>query len=185
MKIIGIAGSLRRGAYVWRLLEASSWELPATVDFEIWDELDRIPPVSDGELPQPVDELCRAVSKADGMLITAPAHSTLPVQLSHALDWLSSPRAGAVLLGKPVGVVTACLRIHEAMWTQTQLRKSLGAAGAVVHGADLAVSSARSRFDATGQLADKEFRGRLRKVLDEVCSPSLARAGGSALFHDH
>jgi chromate reductase len=51
MKIIGIAGSLRQGAYVWRLLEAASWEFPATVDFEIWEGLDQIPPVTDGELP--------------------------------------------------------------------------------------------------------------------------------------
>jgi chromate reductase len=156
--------------------EAASWELPQAVDFEIWEGLDQIPPVADGELPQPVDELCRAVSGANGMLITAPAYSTVPVQLSHALDWLSSPRAGAVLLGKPVGVVTACLRAHEAVWTQTQLRRALGAAGAVVYGADLAISSARSRFDATGKLADKEFRGRFHKVLDELCSPSLAKA---------
>ncbi|MFC7642085.1 NADPH-dependent FMN reductase [Streptosporangium lutulentum] len=148
----------------------------ATADFEIWEGLDRIPPVVDGELPQPVDELYRMVSEANGMLITAPAHSTLPVQLSNALGWLSSPRAGAILLGKPVGVVTACLRPHEAMWTQTHLRRALGAAGAIVYGADLAVSSGRSRFDATGKLADKEFRGRFHKVLDELCSPSLAKA---------
>lgn len=176
MKIIGIAGSLRPGAYVWRLLEAASRELPATVDFDIWDGLDQIPTFQDDSLPQRVDELCHTLAGADGMLITAPAYSALPVQLGHALDWMSSSRAGAVLVGKPVGVVTACPRAHEAMWTQTRLRRALGAAGAVVYGTDLIVSPTLSQFDATGRLADTEFRDRLRKMLDELRSRPRTQA---------
>ncbi|MEU8377897.1 NAD(P)H-dependent oxidoreductase [Streptosporangium sp. NPDC048865] len=177
MRIIGIAGSLRTGSYVWRLLEAAARELPATVDFEIWRGLDQVPPVGDGELPGPVADLWHRLSAADGALITAPAHSTLPPQLGHTLDWIASARGGAVLVGKPVGVVTACPRAHEGMWTQIQLRRALGAAGAVVCGAELAVSTPPERFDAAGRLADLGDRDRLRKVLDEICAPSFAGAG--------
>jgi chromate reductase, NAD(P)H dehydrogenase (quinone) len=177
MRIVGIAGSLRPGAYVWRLLEAAARELPATVDFEIWRGLEQVPPFEDGELPRPVADLWHLLSAADGALITAPAHSAVPPQLGHTLDWISSARGGAVLVGKPVGVVTACPRAHEGMWTQIQLRRALGAAGAVVCGAELAVSPTPDQFDADGRLADQAYRNRLRDVLDEICSPSLARAG--------
>ncbi|MEU4535989.1 NAD(P)H-dependent oxidoreductase [Streptosporangium sp. NPDC023825] len=177
MRIVGIAGSLRPGAYVWRLLEAAARELPETVDFEIWRGLDQVPSFEEGELPRPVADLWHRLSAADGVLITAPAHSALPAQLGHTLDWISSARGGAVLVGKPVGVVTACPRAHEGMWTQIQLRRALGAAGAVVCGAELAVSPAPDQFDAAGRLADQEYRGRLRDVLEEICSPSFAGAG--------
>ncbi|WP_326823249.1 NADPH-dependent FMN reductase [Streptosporangium sp. NBC_01756] len=176
MKIIGMAGSLRPGSYVRRLLEASARELPASVDFETWDGLDRVSPFRDGPLPQRVDELCHTLSAADGMLIVAPAYSVLPPQLGHALNWMASQRGGAVLVGKPVAVVTACLHAHEAMWTQTELRRALGAAGAVVYGTDLVVSPVLSQFDSDGRIIDPEFRDRLHSVLDGLCAPSLAKS---------
>ncbi|MEV4247522.1 NAD(P)H-dependent oxidoreductase [Streptosporangium canum] len=175
MKIIGIAGSLRPGAYVRKLLEASARELPASVDFEIWDGLDQVPPFQEGPLPQRVDELCHILSGADGLLVAAPAHSVLPPQLGHALAWAASSRGGAVLVGKPAAVLTACLHAHEATWTQTELRRALGAAGAVVYGADLVVSSALSQFDSEGRLVDPEFRDRLCTVLEGLCKPSLTK----------
>ncbi|MGV9328305.1 NAD(P)H-dependent oxidoreductase [Streptosporangium sandarakinum] len=179
MKIIGIAGSLRSGAYVRRLLEASGHELPASAGFGIWEGLEEVPPFEDGPLPGPVEELCRALSAADGVLIAAPAYSDLPPQLRHALDW-ASRRGGAVLVDKPVGVVTACLRPYEAIWTQIELRRVLGVAGAAVHGVDLPVSPAAGRFDEAGRIADPELRDRLRPVLRHLCSPQGAPVPPSA-----
>ncbi|GAA3120575.1 NADPH-dependent FMN reductase [Streptosporangium carneum] len=176
MKIIGIAGSLRPGAYIHRLLEAATRELPASVDVEIWDGLNGVPPLTDGPLPSSVDQLCHALSGANGMLVAAPAHSALPAELCHVLDWVSSRRGGAVLVGKPVAVVTACLRAHEAMWTQTELRRALASAGALVYGADLVVPPVLNQFDAEGRLVDQEFRERLRPVLAELCVPSMVKS---------
>ncbi|MEV8635472.1 NAD(P)H-dependent oxidoreductase [Streptosporangium sp. NPDC051023] len=176
MKIIGIAGSLHPGAYIHRLLEAAVRELPASVEVEIWDGLDGVPPLSDGPLPPKIDRLCHTLSGVNGMLIAAPAHSVLPVELCHVLDWVSSRRGGAVLVGKPVVVMTACLRAHEAMWTQTELRRALASAGALVYGADLVVSPALDQFDSAGRIVDHEFRDRLRPVLEELCVPSMAKS---------
>ncbi|MEV7969462.1 NAD(P)H-dependent oxidoreductase [Sphaerisporangium sp. NPDC088356] len=176
MRVVGIAGSLLSKAYVRRLLEASGRELPASAEFEIWDGLDQVPPFEDGPLPRPVDDLCHALSGADGVLLTAPGHSVLPPELSHALDWMSSQHGGTVLLGKPVVVVTSCLRPYESLWTQTQLRRALGAAGAVVYGADATVSPGLGQFDPTGRINDPAFRERLREVLSHLSSTSLARS---------
>ncbi|GGL38387.1 NADPH-dependent FMN reductase [Planomonospora parontospora] len=170
MKIVGIAGSLRPAAHVGRLLEAVARELPVSADFTVWEGLGEIPPFTDGPLPGPAGEFCDLLSGADGLLITAPEHSVLPVQLLHALEWASRPGAGAVLLGKPVAVVTACVRPHEAMWAQTALRRPLGVAGAVVYGADLSASPALRQFDAAGRLADPVARDRLGAVMEALCS---------------
>ncbi|MBG0830260.1 NAD(P)H-dependent oxidoreductase [Planomonospora sp. ID67723] len=170
MRIVGIAGAFRPGAHVRRLLDAVARQLPESAEFEIWDGLERVPPVGNGRLPAEVDELCRVLSAADGLLITAPEHSVLPVQLKHALSWAASPMAGGVLVGKPVAVVTACVRPHEAMWTQVELHWLLGAGGAVVHRADLPVFPAARQFNVIGRLADPVARERAGSALEAVCA---------------
>ncbi|MFC4061704.1 NADPH-dependent FMN reductase [Planomonospora corallina] len=170
MKIVGIAGSLRPAAHVGRLLEAAARELPASAEFTAWTGLGEIPACTGGPLPPPAAGLCALLAGADGLLVTAPEHSVLPVQLLHALAWASSPAADAVLLGKPVAVVTACVRPHEAMWTQTELRRLLDVTGAVVRGADLPASPAAPWFDDTGRLADPEMRDRLRRAVTALCA---------------
>ncbi|MFC4590207.1 NAD(P)H-dependent oxidoreductase [Sphaerisporangium corydalis] len=174
MKVVGIAGSLLPKAYVRRLLEASALELPAPVEFEIWDGLADVPPFEDGlPLPRPVADLCEALSEADGMLVTAPAYSVLPPQLVHTLEWISSQYGGTILLGVPVVVVTACLRPYESMWTQTRLQAHLAAAGASVYCADATLSPALVQFDVTGRITDQVFRTRLRQVLHHLWPASL------------
>jgi chromate reductase len=175
MKIVGIAGSLRPAAHVGRLLEAVARELPVSADFTVWEGLAGIPPFTDGPLPSSAGEFCDLLSGADGLLITAPEHSVLPVQLLHALEWASRPGAGAVLLGKPVAVVTACVRPHEAMWAQTALRRPLGVAGAVVYGADLPASPALRQFDAADRIADPVARDRLAGVVEALCPRTPSR----------
>ncbi|MET8145710.1 NAD(P)H-dependent oxidoreductase [Sphaerisporangium sp. NPDC005288] len=174
MRIVGIAGSVLSNAYVSRLLEAAGRELPARAELAVWDGLERVPPVEEGPLPSPLSRLCDRLARADGLLITAPAHSVLPPQLTHALDWIASQHGGTVLLGKPALVVTSCLRHHEAMWTQTRLQRALAAAGAHVQGADLAISPAFGHFDAEGRVTDAAVRARLRSALDHLRPPSAA-----------
>ncbi|WP_181871184.1 NADPH-dependent FMN reductase [Sphaerisporangium album] len=173
MKVVGIAGSLLSQAYVRRLLDAAGKELPTSADFRIWDGLDRIPPVSGDTLPRPVEDLCQALSAADGVIIAAPAHSVLPAQLVHALDWMSSSHGNWALLGKPVIVLTSCVHPYESMWTQTLLRRSLSAAGALVHSADLPTKPTPTRFDPDGRLADPKARHHLRKALTHLRPPTL------------
>ncbi|GAA2354664.1 NAD(P)H-dependent oxidoreductase [Nonomuraea africana] len=170
MKIVGIAGVFRPHAYVRRLLKAIALELPEPKDVELWDGLERIPPIRGGPLPAEAAELCRVLSAADAVLIAAPEHSLLPPQLTHALSWASSPMAGGALVGKPAAVVTSCVSPHEAMWTQAELHRLLRAGGAIVHGADLPVRPGARQFDILGRLADPVARARLRPALRAVCA---------------
>ncbi|GII61551.1 hypothetical protein Skr01_16360 [Sphaerisporangium krabiense] len=168
MKIVGIAGSLLSRAYVRGLLEAAGAELPGPADLWIWEGLERVPPVAEGEIPPPVRDLCQALTAADGAIIAAPAHSVLPRQLEDALEWTSSAHGAWPLLGKPVVVVTCGARPYESMWTQTVLHRALGAAGASVHSAELVVPAGAPVFDAGGRIVHPASRESLRAALGRL-----------------
>ncbi|GGL08085.1 hypothetical protein Sme01_67820 [Sphaerisporangium melleum] len=180
MRIVGIAGSLLPNAYVGRLLRAATHELPAPVDLSVFDGLAQVPRAQDGPPPAPVAALYDELARSAGLLVVAPAHSVLPSQLVHALDWAASRHGGTVLVGKPAVVITACLPGHEAMWTQVRLQRALAAAGAEVHGADLGVASTFRHFDAQGRAGDPAVRTRLRAAMRHLHRPAAVLASGGA-----
>ncbi|MEU5861338.1 MULTISPECIES: NADPH-dependent FMN reductase [unclassified Nonomuraea] len=166
MKIIGIAASLHAGSFINRLLDAAGGELPEGVRFEIWTGMGDVPPYQPGKVPVAARELLGLVAGADAVLLTAPEHSLLPMELTYTLEWLS---AGDVLSGKHVAVMSASARACGAMWAQAELYKRLQGADAVVMGAELVISPACPHFDDDGHLTDPVLRGQVRAVIGQLC----------------
>lgn len=167
MKIIGIAASLHAGSFITKLLDAAGGELPAGVGFEVWQGLGEIPPYRSGPVPASVCELVTLVAGGDALLLTAPEHSLLPVELTYALDWMSA-REG--LSGKHVAVMSASARACGAMWAQAELYKQLLGAGAVVMGAELVISPAcPQHFGENGHLVAPDLRDQVRGVIRQLC----------------
>ncbi|WP_171074839.1 NADPH-dependent FMN reductase [Nonomuraea basaltis] len=166
MKIIGIAAGLHAGSFINRLLEAAGGELPEGVGFEAWPGLRQMPPYEAGPVPAPVRELLRRIAASDAVLITAPEHSLLPIELTYTLDWMS---ARGALAGKHVAVMSASARACGAMWAQAELCKRLQGAGAVVMGAELVISPACPHFDEDGHLIDPTLRAEVRAVIAQLC----------------
>ncbi|NUP02769.1 MAG: hypothetical protein HOV96_28905 [Nonomuraea sp.] len=166
MKIIGIAASLHAGSFINRLLEAAGGELPESVRFEIWAGLGDVPPYQPGKVPGPALELLGLVRRADAVLLTAPEHSLLPMELTYALQWLA---AGDALAGKHVAVMSASARACGAMWAQAELYKQLQGADAVVMGAELVISPVCPHFDDDGHLTDADLRDQVRAVIGQLC----------------
>jgi chromate reductase len=171
VRVLGISGSLRRHSYNTKLLRAAEELLPPYVSLEIWERLKEIPPyVEDDDLPPgppAVEALREAVAEADAMLFATPEYnSSVPGQLKNAIDWLSRPLATGPLRNKPVVVVGASAGAFGAVWSQAELRKVLGATGARVVDADVAVGHAPTKFDESGRLVDEELRDQLREALD-------------------
>ncbi|MFB4275235.1 MULTISPECIES: NADPH-dependent FMN reductase [unclassified Nonomuraea] len=166
MKIIGIAASLHAGSFITRLLDAAGGELPRGVGFEVWRGLGEIPPYRTGPVPAPARELLTLVAGGDAVLLTAPEHSLLPLELTYALDWMSA-REG--LSGKHVAVMSASARACGAMWAQAELYKQLLGAGAVVMGAELVISPACPHFAEDGHLAAPDLREQVRGVIRQLC----------------
>jgi len=176
MSILAISGSLRSGSLNTRLLREIAEQAPAGTDIERWDNLRSIPPydADDDTAPAPraVDELRRAVSEADGLLIATPEYnSSIPGTLKNAIDWVSRPRDKTPLQNKPAAVVGATTGQFGAVWAQAELRKVLSSTGARVVDLDLPVAKADQVLAAHGRLmADERLLARSLEIMDDLQS---------------
>jgi len=183
LKVLGIAGSLRRDSYNRNLLVAAQALLDGDddVDLELFDGLADVPPYDEDldvePAPAAVARFRDALAGADAVLFATPEYnSSIPGQLKNALDWASRPIATNVLRNKPVAVVGASSGAFGAVWAQAELRKVLSAIGARVAPGELAVGLARTRFDDDGRLADEAIAEGLRDIVDGLVAAARERA---------
>lgn len=179
-KILGISGSLRRGSYNTRLLEAVAELLPEGVELELFDGLKAVPPYDEDDdvepAPDPVARLRETIAGADAVLIATPEYnSSVPGQLKNALDWASRPLMTNSMRFKPVAVAGASTGAFGAVWAQGELRKVLAAMGARVVEAEVAVGHAPTRFDEEGRLVDEDIREQLAEVLNVLIAAVAER----------
>jgi chromate reductase len=170
-KILGISGSLRRGSYNTRLLEAAADLLPEGVELELFDGLKAVPPYDEDDdvepAPDPAARLRATIAGADAVFIATPEYnSSVPGQLKNALDWASRPLMTNSMRFKPVAVAGASTGAFGAVWAQGELRKVLAAMGARVVEAEVAVGHAPTRFDEEGRLVDEDIREQLTELLN-------------------
>ncbi len=179
MRILGLAGSLRRGSHNRKLLAAAGAALPVGVEFAAWEGLAGIPAFDEDEErdpPPPVAALLAEIAAADGLLIATPEYNaSVPGALKNALDWASRPFPENVLRDKPVLVVGASTGLFGAVWAQAEVRKALKASGARPLDGELPVGMADTAFAAEGSLADPELATRLAgltaDLVREIAAP--------------
>ncbi len=112
MRVLGIAGSLRRDSYNHALLREAAERLPAGAELVEFDRLGEIPPYDadreEAGAPEPVEALRRAMREADAVLVATPEYNhSIPGVLKNALDWASRPAGQSALTGTPAAVVGA------------------------------------------------------------------------------
>jgi chromate reductase, NAD(P)H dehydrogenase (quinone) len=172
MRILGIAGSLRRGSHNRRLLRAAGDALPPGAVLAEWDGLAGLPAFDEdleNDPPEPVQDLLDAIAEADALLIATPEYNaSLPGALKNALDWASRPFPDNVLRDKPSAVIGASTGLFGAVWAQAEVRKVLKTSGAHVLESELPVGMADSAFTADGGLADPELAERLADVVSDL-----------------
>jgi chromate reductase len=183
MRVLAIAGSLRRDSHNARLLRVAAEVAPSDVELELWDSLGDIPHYNaddDGDPALPaVAALREAVTAADAVLISTPEYnSSIPGVLKNALDWASRPIATNVFRGKPAAVISASTGAFGGVWAQAEVRKVLAAMGARVVETDVALARANDKWDGDGTLLDEEVRDKLAAAVSalvaEVAEPVVA-----------
>jgi chromate reductase len=167
VRVLAIAGSLRTGSHNAALLRLAAEEAPRDVELELWDGLKEIPAYdADDDLepgPAAVEALRQAVRNADAVLFATPEYnSSVPGALKNALDWASRPIATNAFRNKPVAVIGSSTGAFGAVWAQAELRKILGAMGARLTEAELAVGHAHER------LGEDWVRESLRDTLETL-----------------
>jgi chromate reductase len=173
MKILGIAGSLRKGSYNRGLLRAARELLPEGVELVEVDIRDL--PFYDGDVeaagdPEPVVALKDAIRDADALLIATPEYNRgVPGVLKNAVDWASRPPLGSPLAGKPVAVMGASTGRGGTALAQEQLRQALEFPRAqVLDEPQVLMPEAYMRFDEHGELTDDGIRNEIAELVDTL-----------------
>ncbi len=182
-RIVGIAGSLRKGSYNAALLRAAAGLAPAGARIEI-ATIAGIPPYdadleSERGVPDLVAALKDAIAAGDGLLLATPEYNgSMPGVLKNAIDWLSRPPQDArrVFGDKPVAIMGATpgmggTRLSQAAWLP--VLRALGTR--VWAGKQLYVAGAAKAFDGEGNLVDDT----LRRLLAEFVAGFAGFAAGS------
>src|SRR5262249_9401178 len=160
----------RDGSNNTALLRALREEAPDGVEVDIWRGLKVIPPYDqdddDVPGPEPVEAFRELVRESDAVFFATPEYnSSVPGALKNALDW-APRRVGTNVSGnKPVGVIGSSAGAFGGVWAAAELRKVLGAMGARVTEAEMAVGHAPEKFDKDGELIDENVREELRAAL--------------------
>ena len=169
-KLVGIAGSLRKGSLNAALLRAAAGLTPEGTELAIGSI--RGIPLYDGDLeaaegiPGPVAALKDAIAAADGLILATPEYNnSVPGVLKNAVDWLSRPPAdiGRVFGGRPVALIGASPGGFGTVLAQNAWLPVVRTLGAEFwSGGRLLVSRAQAAFAEDGTLADEKVREQLR-----------------------
>lgn len=176
IRVLAIAGSLRRDSWNLRLLEAAAACAPSGMAVSVYRELGSIPMFSEDLEqesqggPAAVRMLRGEIAAADGLLIATPEYNqSLPGVLKNAIDWMSRAAPDEVLAGKPVAVVGASTGRWGTRLAQHALRQTLHATESLLMPAPaLFVREADRLFDGAGGLVDAATRDALQAVLDAL-----------------
>jgi chromate reductase len=169
LRVLGIAGSLRRASYNRGLLRAAAEAAPAGVTIETFDLAPL--PLYDGDVeaagvPAPVAALKEAIRAADGVLFATPEYNYgVPGVLKNAIDWASRPPEWA-FRNKPIALVGASPGGFGTVRAQLSLRQTFVFTDSyVMPKPELWVSRAREHFDESGNLADDAIRDELAALV--------------------
>ncbi len=169
VRILGIAGSLRRGSYNRAALRAAVQLAPQDAVLETF-ELDGIPGFNEDEEQNPpvkVAELKQRVRNADAILIVTPEYNySVPGVLKNAIDWASRPYGDNAWNGKPVAIMGASIGRFGTARAQYHLRQSLVFLNMFpINQPEVMIGNASQRFDAQGQLTDEATKDYIRRLL--------------------
>jgi chromate reductase len=169
LKILGIAGSLRRGSYNRGLIAAAAELAPEGMRIEPF-ELAGIPLYNSDDEAAPAAraaEFRRRVREADGVLMATPEYNyAISGVLKNAIDWASQPYGQNAWDAKPVAVMGASVSSLGTARAQYQLRQTLTALNCyTLNQPEVLVGEAPEKFDGAGRLTDVKTRDDVARML--------------------
>ena len=169
VKILGIAGSLRKASFNRALLNNAQHLLPSGAKLEIFD-LNGIPVFSEDDeknVPARVTEFKQKIRASDAILFATPEYNySIPGGLKNAIDWASRPYGDSAWLGKPAAIVGASVGRMGTARSQYHLRQvCVYLQLEVLNSPEVMVSGAHEAFDAEGKLTHESSRAALKELL--------------------
>jgi chromate reductase len=172
VRILGIAGSLRRQSYNRAALRAATQLVPTGATLEIFG-LDGIPGFNQDEEQNPpakVVEFKRRIREADAVLIVTPEYNySVPGVLKNAIDWASRPYGDSAWAGKPAAIMGASVGTIGTARAQYHLRQTFVFLNMFpINQPEVMIGNAAERFDAEGNLTDETTKNFIRQLLQNL-----------------
>jgi chromate reductase, NAD(P)H dehydrogenase (quinone) len=169
VKILGIAGSLRKGSYNKMLLRAAEGLVPADAQMNTFDIGGILPYNQDLEdnPNEALKEFKAEIRAADALLIVTPEYNySIPGVLKNAIDSASRPYQDKVFDGKPVAIMGASMGMLGSARAQYHLRQSFIFLNMhPLNRPEVMVSFAQDAFDENGQLINEKTKNLVEQLL--------------------
>lgn len=172
IRILGIAGSLRKESFNRGALRAAQELAPEGVEIEIFD-LDGIPGFNQDQEREPpaiVAEFKKKIREADAIIFSTPEYNySIPGVLKNAIDWASRPYGDSAWDGKPAAIMGASGGNIATARAQYDLRKSMVFLNMFpINKPEVMIGGAGDKFDAEGNLTDEKTRDFIRQQLEAL-----------------
>jgi chromate reductase len=172
VRILGIAGSLRRESYNRAALRAATELVPEGASIETF-ELDGIPGFNQDEEQNPpakVTELKKRIREADAILIVTPEYNySIPGVLKNTIDWASRPYGDSAWNGKPAAIMGASVGAIGTARAQYHLRQMMVFLNMFpINQPEVMIGNASERFDAQGKLTDEVTKEFIRQLVQNL-----------------
>lgn len=172
LRILGIAGSLRRDSYNRAALHAATKLVPEGAILETF-ELDDIPIFNQDEDQHPpakVAELKQHIRAADAILFVTPEYNySVPGVLKNAIDWASRPYGDSAWNGKPAAIMGASVGALGTARAQYHLRQICVFLNMyLLNQPEVMIGNAAARFDQEGNLTDETTQEFIRQLLQNL-----------------
>jgi chromate reductase, NAD(P)H dehydrogenase (quinone) len=183
LRVLGVAGSLRKASYNRALLRAAVEAAPAGMTLEVFDLIEVPLYNADVEAqgdPAPVAAFKQAIRDADAVLMVTPEYNHgVPGVMKNAVDWASRPPRAAALDRKAVGIIGASPGATGSARGQSQLRQAFEFTNSYcMPQPEVLVFRAHEKFDADGRLTDEPTRKFLGAYLEAFAAWAMRFRGG-------
>jgi chromate reductase, NAD(P)H dehydrogenase (quinone) len=178
IKILGIAGSVRKASFNKSALRAAQKLVPEGASIEIFD-IDGLPGFNQDEEKNPpakVTELKAKIRAADAILFVTPEYNySIPGVLKNAIDWASRPYGDSAWNGKPVAVMGASVGVIGTARAQYHLRQVFVFLDMDALNQPEVMINASKSFDDQGNLTDQQAKELIGKLLANLVKKAAGR----------
>ena len=172
VRILGIAGSLRKASFNRAALRAAQELVPRGATLEVFD-IAGVPAYNEDQLadvPEKVRELKARVRAADAVLFVSPEYNySVPGVLKNVIDWGSRPPADNCWAGKPAAVMGVSGGVIGTARMQYHLRQMFVFLDMhPVNKPEVMIGQAAQKFDADLHLTDTRTREAIAALLEAL-----------------
>lgn len=181
IKILGIAGSLRKDSYNRAILRTAVGLTSENAQLEEFD-LSSLPFFNaDDEQnpPEVVRQFKEKIRAVDAILFVTPEYNySVPGVLKNALDLASRPYGDSAWDGKPVGIMSASTGMMGGARAQYHLRQIFVSLNMYpLNQPEVMVPNVQKKFDNNGHLIDPHTKEKIEELLNSLVKWTISING--------